>query len=172
MLFPASPLLPVGPQPSYSTLVGLSPFLSEAVRKKAAVGTRGGTHCYGNGGTEAGNSHLILDPMGATTVAWEKGCGCGWWSEEYKWKSRCQALLCPQCVLEGILGRTVPSSAPVPTTAPAAPSMAPANASLDGSAKTAHRVSCCPPLGMPPRKAPTQGQAQNLSAPGASTSQG
>ena len=144
--------LSVGPQPSYSTPVGLSPFLSEAVRKKAAVGSRRGTHCCGNGGVETGSSHLIHDPMGAT-VAWEKGCGYGWWSEECKWESRCQAILCPQCVLEGTLGRTVPSSAPVPTTAPAAPSMAPANVSLDGSAKTAHRVSCCPPGNAPQESA-------------------
>lgn len=71
-------------QPHHFCLWDLSPFLSEAVRKKAAVGTRGGTHCCGNRGAEAGSSHLILDPMGATTVAWEKGCGCGWWSEECK----------------------------------------------------------------------------------------
>ena len=131
--------------------MGLSPFLSEAVRKKAAVGTRGGTHSCGTGAAEAGSSHPIHDPPGATAVAWEEGCGCGRWCEECKWGGRCQAILCPQCVLEGILGRTVPSSAPVPTMGPAAPSMAPANASLDGSAKTAHRVSCCPP-GKPPTK--------------------
>lgn len=81
------------------------------------------------------------------------GCSCGWWSEEYKWEDRCQAVLCPQCVLEGTLGRTVPSSAPVPTTGPAAPSMVPVSASLDGLARTAHRVSCCP-LGMLPPECP------------------
>lgn len=42
------------------------------------------------------------------------------------------------------MGRTVPSSVPVPTTGPAAPSMAPVSASLGGSARTAHRVSCDP----------------------------
>lgn len=42
------------------------------------------------------------------------------------------------------MGRIVPSSVPVPTTGPAAPSMAPVSASLGGSARTAHRVSCDP----------------------------
>lgn len=57
--------------------------------------------------------------------------------------SACQDSLEPcatKCVLEGTLGRTVPSSVPVPTTGPAAPLMAPVNASLDGLARTAHRV--------------------------------
>lgn len=49
-------------------------------------------------------------------------------------------LSATKCVLEGTLGRTVPSSAPVPTTGPAAPSMAPASASLGGLARTAHRL--------------------------------
>lgn len=43
-------------------------------------------------------------------------------------------------VLEGTLGRTVPSSAPVPTMGPAAPSMAPASVFLDGLARTAHKL--------------------------------
>lgn len=69
---------------------------------------------------------------------------CGWWLLEPGKEVWCQASMCPQCVLEGTLGRTVLSSAPVPTTGPAAPSMAPVSASLGGSARTAHRVSCCP----------------------------
>lgn len=44
-----------------------------------------------------------------------------------------------KCVLEDTLGRTVPSSARVPTMGPAAPSTAPASASPDGLARTAPR---------------------------------
>lgn len=82
----------------------------------------------------------ICEPRAGMAVAWEllgaqQLCVVVW---------GVQAVLCPQCVLEDTLGRTVPSSAPVPTTGPAAPSMAPASASLDGLARTAHRVSSCP----------------------------
>lgn len=45
-----------------------------------------------------------------------------------------------KCVLEGTLGRIVPGSAPVPIMGPAAPSTAPASASPDGLARTAHRL--------------------------------
>lgn len=56
--------------------------------------------------------------------------------------SACQDSLEPcatKCVLEGTSGRTVPSSAPVPTTGPAAPSMVPVSVFLGGLARTAHR---------------------------------
>lgn len=79
---------------------------------------------------------LALEPLGVQL--------CGWWLLEPGKEGRCQASVCPQCVLEGTLGRTVPSCVPVPTTGPATPSTAPVSVSLGGSARTAHRVSCCP----------------------------
>lgn len=116
------PLPSVGPKSSDSAPLGLSvPSKGSLIERpeECSCGHKKGTQLEkGDGAVEVGSSHPDLGTPGPSEL-WPgnlQGCSsCGWGSEENRWEGRCQAVLCPQCVLEGTLGRTVPSSAPVPT---------------------------------------------------------
>lgn len=117
--------------------------ISSSAGRDAAMGTWGELIPVQMGKCQVGSSYIDLDGHGCSLETSGNAAMGGGLSIDGR------AVLCPQCVLEGALGKTVPSSAPVPTMGPAAPLMAPASAFLDGLARIVHRVSCCL-LGMSP----------------------